>query len=577
MIMVWSKKYILIGLVVILMFFVLRFYGIDSPYHQDEYKWPIIVNPALTEPGGIPHPPVGEFIYREAGKVVGYDNFRIIPLVFSFFNLLLLFYLAKLAGDKRSALWSAFFYAVSFYSVLASLMVDTDGAIMPFFFLIMAIAYVKLKSTSYEMNRQSAKWLALLLLGMAGGFFVKASFIIGIAAIMIDFAVERGAFSEQKKLVKYLIYSIFVALALAGLLFVAKIIFPFFNIQSSFQYWKHFFRISGRGWMQTFIQFAKALMYLSPLLVVPALFADREIFRKTRPFFIFITLGLVFYLLIFDFSTGALDRYFQFLIIPLCLISGTVFAKYMNQESLKQSKLATGQVRIMNYAKNKEFFIPIILSFFVFLMQFFNHNVHPLHPKAEWIGRVLSFKWNFLFPFTGGSGPLGFYVSFAFIAVFWILSAVFVAGVLLRRGELNKALFAILVIGFLYNGVFIEEYLFGNINGSSRKLVAEAAQFIKENPDIKKVVVYNDNGGYEIQKLGKYEKRLYTSPQFDLMEKIQTLNRFSGHILEIDIPPIDPKSIFRKYLDSCQVIYKQKYGYINANIYNCRFAPDIKI
>ena len=61
----YSKKEYIILLGIVVLFLVLRIPGLDNLYHQDEYKWPIIVNPALTEPGGIPHPPVGEFIYRE--------------------------------------------------------------------------------------------------------------------------------------------------------------------------------------------------------------------------------------------------------------------------------------------------------------------------------------------------------------------------------------------------------------------------------------------------------------------------------------------------------------------------------
>ena len=82
--MKFSKREIFIFVAVAALFLVLRLPGVHLPYHQDEYKWPIIVNPALTAPGGIPHPPVGEFIYKTAGEMIGYDNFRFVPLFFSF-------------------------------------------------------------------------------------------------------------------------------------------------------------------------------------------------------------------------------------------------------------------------------------------------------------------------------------------------------------------------------------------------------------------------------------------------------------------------------------------------------------
>jgi len=183
--------------VIAIIFLAVRIPALSTPYHQDEYKWPIIVNPALTDPGGIPHPPVGEFIYRTAGQTIGYDNFRVVPLVFSFLNLFLLFYLAKLIFNKGTALWATFLFAISFYSVLASLMVDTDGTIMPFFFLIMAIGYIKLKASSFELKADTWKWLGIIVLGAVLGFLVKVSFAVAIGALALDFTLSQRLLSAK--------------------------------------------------------------------------------------------------------------------------------------------------------------------------------------------------------------------------------------------------------------------------------------------------------------------------------------------------------------------------------------------
>src|SRR3989344_1385402 len=171
-----GKKEFIIFFALFILFLVIRSPGLRLPYHQDEYKWPIIVNPALTEPGGIPHPPVGEFIYREFGRIAGYDNFRYVPFAFSILNFFLLFYLVKNIFNTKTAFWSVFLFSISFYSLLASLMVDTDGAIMPFFFLVMTIAYYKVKKM--EIRNPHLKsfaeirnwfWLILLIAGATGG------------------------------------------------------------------------------------------------------------------------------------------------------------------------------------------------------------------------------------------------------------------------------------------------------------------------------------------------------------------------------------------------------------------------
>ena len=562
---IFHRKEFILLIFLAVVFVALHIFGLSQPYHQDEYKWPIIVNPALTEPGGIPHPPVGEFIYRQAGFLVGYDNFRLVPFVFGFLNLFLLFYLSKTVFDTKTALWSVGLFVASFYSLLASLMVDTDGAVMPFFFLLALIGYFKLRENDFSFESKNYGWLFLLLGSVVLGFFVKASFIIAIGALALDFAFEKNVFADKKKIFKYAIYVLAGAVALGLLLLVAKLIFPFFNLEFTISYWKHFFKLADRGWFQTFIQLIKSILYTSPLLLVPILFTDREIFRKSRPLFLFMVLGLFFYIIAFDFSLGALDRYFQFLVVPLCIIAGAVFSQNLHFYNSPPTPLLQQERGV-----RKNILIPLILSVAIFALQLFNHFVPPLHPKSEWMNRILELKWNFLFPFTGGSGPTGFYVSFAFIALIWICALIFGFSSFRENKYKKQALLAVLVLGIVYNGVFIEEYLFGKINGSSHRLFAEAKEFIKNDDSIKSVVVYNDIGGYEIQQLGKYKRRLYAAPQFEEAYK-KFFQDFSGHVLYINIPRIGENTFYSDYLNTCKEIYYKKDKYVSAKILDCQF------
>ena len=554
-----NKKTILFFSFLFILFLSFHFFGLHIPYHQDEYKWPHYANPEISVPGIVPHPPLTEFLYRVIGYGIGYDNFRFIPFFFGILNFFLIFYLAKIIFEKRTALWVLSLFTFSFYSLLASLMVDVDGAVMPFFFLIFAISYFKLKEKDFDFVRACKErdwanlWWIVLPIGAFGGFLIKVSAILPVFAFVFDFLIWKGIFKDKKRILKYGLYCVAGLTTFVLVLFLSKLIFPFFRLEYSFKYWEHFVVFKDRGWFQTFIQFAKSILYLSPLLVLPLAFLDRDIWRKTRPFFFFIFLGLFFYLFAFDFSVGALDRYFQFLIVPLCIISGAIFSKYFYDFKFKKSLVLTC----------------FILSALVFGLQFFNHSTPPLYPKTEWVHRLVSLKWNFLFPFTGGSGPLGFYVSFLFIAIVWIVSAIAISIVLTKPQFKKTALFFLMAIGIIYNGLFIEEYLFGNINGSASKLVRDSVSYISKNPDIKKVIVYNDNGGYDIQKTGKYERRLYASPAFEQNYKT-ILSNFDGHILYINIPTNDPNSFYGKYLSNCKNIYQKDEKKISAIIYDCR-------
>ncbi len=555
----WIKNHEKIVVVLLTLVFVgMRLPGTDLPLHQDEYKWPKIVNPAVKSETEIPHPPLSQFIYREAGRVVGYDvHFRFVPLFFGTVNLLLLYYFLRMRFGKKVAFVGGALFTLSYFSVLASLMVDTDGQIMPFFFLLALIAYYKVKVTN---GRNQIAWGIGLVLACILGFFIKVSFMLAIGALVADFLWERKSKLTTKDIMKYAGFGLLMIGGLFALLLIAQKVFSFFDLSTAVSYWEHFIQ-SNRNWFQTAIQVVKALLYTSPFLVVLPFFLSAEKKKELRPFIFYIFFGLIFYIILFDFSIGALDRYMQYLIVPLCALSAVAIVSIWKSDTRKYTKefLLLGTT------------IALILLYLAHI----HHEVPSLHPKSAWIDRALSLKWNFLYPFSGGSGPLGFYMSFLFLALSWIITIVCAVVGYFKIDFRKKMLLVLIPVAFMYNGLFTEEYLWGGLYGSAPRLLSAVTAFIKDNSDIKYVTVYNDNGGNEIQEIGKYRKRLYTDPAFDINEKIASLNRYKEHYLEVNVPRIDPLSVYRKYLDSCQTIYEKTDKYISAKVYDCRKVNDI--
>lgn len=543
----------------VLVFIFIRLPGTDLPLHQDEYKWPMIVNPAIEGDTEIPHPPLSQFIYRTAGYVVGFDtDFRFVPLFFGSVNLVLLYYLMKILYGRKEAIIASIIWIGSFFSVLASLMVDTDGEILPFFFLTSLISYNKFLK-SY--GRARYLWGSALILFCVLGFLVKVSFVLAITAIVADFLWSKRNLIQKTDVVKYLSVFAVGVVFLVGILYLTTYIFPFFDLSKSVEYWKHF-AVGNRGWFQTVIQCVKALLYLSPFLVLVPFLGKKEWFYQAKSFIFFLIFSFLFYIVLFDFSLGALDRYLQLLILPLVVLSSVVVSKILDR----------------NDRKTKEFlFLGTITGLVLILLQSIPHYVPPLHPKSDWIYRVMHLKWTFVYPFSGGSGPLGFYVSFLFIALAWIITFGFIVWAMYRPQSKKLALVFIIPISIMYNGIFVEEYLFGFWNGYAPGLLVSAIEYMKDDPDIKKVTTYNDNGGSEIQQLGKYRKRLYVDPKFDINEKVVTLNTYKEHYFVLNVPRLDPTSVYQKYFDSCAVIYDKKDRNMSAIIYDCRGVPDIKI
>ncbi len=545
---------ILIGIVAL--FVILRLPLIHAPYHQDEYKWPMYANPALMAPGSVPHPPLTEFIYKYTRVIFGDDNFRLTPFFFSLVDIVLLYVVVKRRYGQSTAIGASLLFATAFFGILASITVDTDGAILPFFFLVSLWLYDSFMAIRTTADPKKYLWLGLMALVMLMGLMVKLSFIIGVGAIILDYIItERRVFNRRRIIM--LAASLLAAVGVTVLvLYVSQFIFEGFTIARGLHYWETFFRgVTNRNYLQTAIQVVKGVLYLSPLLVLAGILGLRRL-EPLKLFYIFIGAGLVFYLVIFDFSIGALDRYLAFLVLPLCVIAGYLLGRvdWKSWRSLPW----------WSYG------VAIISALVVFGLQFLPHVAVPVYPKAEWVHRIVFGPWNFLFSFSGGSGPLPFYVSWLYIIVSWLLVFGLAIIAFKLRGRLKQTVIVtVCLLGIVYNFTLYEELTFGRINGSARQLVYWAADIIQKDSEIKQVIVYNDNGGYEIKKTGKYARRMYAVPSFEA-EYRKIFSEFDGHVLVINAPPIYPNSFYTDYLATCQAQEKNQSGKIDATIYRCR-------
>lgn len=543
----------------IAVFILLRLPALHLAYHQDEAKWVTHATTIGDSDTGKGHPPLSGMVFPVLGKVLGADNMRAIPLFFGLLNFFLLYYLARKLFGKAIACWSLGLFSLVFYSVLASLMIDMDGQFLPFFVLLMFNTFFGWYQT--ENPRHKLYWGLALLASILLGFMVKLSFIIPTATLVIFYLSEKRILSGSRKNIIRLFWASALSILVILISFIsAKYLLPGFSLERVVEHAFDHFNFGGRELGQMLFQTGKALLYSSPLLILPLLLINRQEIKQTKVFFLFLGLGLVFYYLLFDFSRAALDKYLAFTIIPLCLIGGVI---------LKNN------LEILGTVNKKIVLIGGGLVAIVFFLQFIHQLVPALYPKGEWLNRVFSFDWNFLMPFTGGSGPLGFYVSFLFMALLWITAISAVILTIFRSTHRKSYLLVFLLAGLVYNLTFTEEYILGRINGNATDVLNRAVIFIAENPQIDSVITYNDIGGYELAQIGKYERRIYAAPKNDVEHK-QTLNNFKKYYLVVDIPRLSPDSIYAKYFSTCQSIHLNQSHQISATVYDCQGAMDVK-
>jgi len=537
----------LVGLLVLSV--VLKLPGLSTPYQQDEFKTAIAAETSLSAASTfLTHPPLTALLYRADALVFGGENMRIMPLLFGLISAVLLFLVVRKRFDERTALWSVFLYSISFYGIWASLMLDTDGAILPALFLSAIYCYDRAKGDTEKPKR----WILLLIAVLITGLLVKLSFILVAGVFVVDFLFEKRRELTAKRIAYFGAIGLFAVALTWTVFFLAKFINPAFNIGSMVSHALYYMHWSGRSYLQVVIQSIKAMFYLSPMLLVPLIFISKDVIKKTTPFLWYIVLGFVFYFILFDFSHGALDKYLMFTIIPLCVISGAILSELFASFSLRD--------------KPSRIVIGAVLAIAIIALLFASPKVLPLYPKTEWFSRVIHGDWNMLMAFNGGSGPVGFYVSFLFIACSFIVAGLAMLAGRMRKSFLGIAAVVIVCTGIAYNAVFMEEFSFGRIYGNTTEALHSALVFIGSSDDIKSVNTHNDIGAYELKHIGKYASHFTAAPQFET-SAYEAFPAYKGVFLVVDIPPLYD-GFYRDFFNSCKILFASQSGVITSTVYS---------
>jgi len=171
----------------------------------------------------------------------------------------------------------------------------------------------------------------------------------------------------------------------------------------------------------------------------------------------------------------------------------------------------------------------------------------------------------FLIPFTGGSGPVGFYFSALFILISWLAAIALLAGnFLIGYKKLLLAVF--LIFGFGYNILFDVEYLFGYFYGSVDKVAKESVNYVNSNEAVKRAITYYDTGAYYLRLSGKYASRFYTAPKRNYTPKIES---YRGQYMIVDFPAIDKNGRYWPLISRCSLLKKFQNKKIESYIFDC--------
>ncbi len=545
-----SKRYKAILLIIIVIFLVTRFLGIGFIYHQDEHRWAQLADGTVQ--GASPHGPLTLILMKLTGTIVGFSNLRVLSIFFSFIDLWLIYLLVRKIFNKKVAIAAIAIFTLNIYSLVAGLQVDMDGAILPFFILLGYYAYINLLKGEHKKR-------SFFLLGLAivGGLLTKESFVLFLAALILDYSFvlnERHKDNFLNILKQALKVSIPV-LALMALVFY----FYFTHLHRIIDYAMGFksFDFRSRAYLELAFKVAKSFVWLSPLLTLPAALGlfIKEVRNRQRFWYLYIFVNLLFYLVLFDFAKLTIERYFMFLIVPAVIITSDVLYYFYKKISpaLSFKKFAAGAG-----------------TFFAFALLIFSRTyaILPLNPKMAYVEHLKRINFDFLIPFSSGSGPIGFYFSAQFVLWAWILAVLVLGGYMSIRPAKYKAyLFALfLMFGLGYNIVFMNELLRGDLYGSPDKVVHQTLNYVLNDPSITKVITYNDIAPYDLKKSGKYYSRFYTAPERDYTKKVSA---FRGHYMIVDFPAIDKNDRYWALISRCPLLKKFQDKKVESYVFDC--------
>ena len=607
----WLKKYWLV-LAILLVFLAARLPAVNQIYHQDEYKWAMQADPVSD--WASPHPPMGKQTLRLTGNILGFENLRFAPLLFSFLCLALIYLtIKKITKKTKVALLGAFLFSINVYSVIASLQIDIDGAILPFFILLTYYAYLQLLTDS-KLRSEGDKilsgaprmWWVVFGIGIAGGFLTKLSFFIFTGTLIVDYLLTvyySGQLNIKRVATKGLKFAVIFALLVTA----------YYHLNSSgtnrvIEYGRHFnsLNFASRAYFELAFKVLKSLVWLSPLFLLPVMegLFNREILRRYRFWYIYLFFNFLFYLVLFDFAKLTVERYLMFLIIPCCIISAGVLGELMESFSWRKEF-------------RKIFLTSLAFVLFSAVILSLPHSVLPLDPKINYVNHIKDLDFNFLIPLTGGSGPVGFYFSAQYILWSWIGAVMLLAlGLLLKSGKpcsrfsdcdevakktsenslrgkqkfiplevrrppqadrlptmpqrqvgpLTGFILGFMIFGIGYNALFLNEYLFGGLFGSVPNVAKASVQYVLNNPEIKDATTYYDTGNYYLILANKSAGRFFTAPSRDYSPRF---NAYKGYYMVVDFPAIDRNGRYWPFLERCKLDKQFNDKHVNSYIFNC--------
>ncbi|TAL58516.1 MAG: glycosyltransferase family 39 protein [Nanoarchaeota archaeon] len=501
---------------------------------EDEQVWTL----SSMVPNGfqyavIEHPPLTTFLYSLVGFSGNWRLLHIIPLIFSVGIFIFAVLLARKYYGKTAAIWTAAIMTVSTWAILAAAQVDMDGSVVPFWGI--ASLYFFLEG----LEKKSVKNYVLSGIFLGIGFWAKTSLILFLGSF---FLYTLWLIFIEKKAYRQFISSGLVYLISLGI----YALFPLYSFithdplyaitqQHASEYFNNFF---SQNLLSVFSIMVQAIVLMSPLLLFLFLYSLIKPGKKDVIFFIVPIVYVFFYLFIATPSFRPFERYWMPAIPFMAILGGKTISNW-NLKKPDYIKIIAGSV--------------VILAIFTLLSLFLRPELFPVHPKELYISKVLSLQWNFLFPFHGASGPLGFFIPFWAIPVAFVVCA-FCLFMIWKNKLFKPAAIIFLSVAIGINLFMDSEFLLSTTTPNINSVQSQVTSYALSHDLKKPIYIYEGTAHYFLNHtdVSVTEFNAVDRDNKPLFDEIKN----GGTVLVVDFPSATRDSAMWQTLMTCKTDYK---------------------
>ena len=556
-----SKKYFYFFITLLILITALRATNLTEFLYDDEanfaYTLSVMDNMGVNQNYHSPIPL--NLLYIPLISIFGLKIwvFRLLPLIFSVINTLILYkYTQEKYNNKKLATIAASLMLITFYPTLAALQFDVEGNLIMF----CAIATFYFYEKSCWKKSFNLKIFSGIFLGIA--IIAKQNAAI-LAIIFLIYAFTKRSLknSNLKNETKEYLKDILTIGITATITFSLSFLYAYINDPSTWlntiispdtgRYYEKHFSITGPS---IYFLWATPLLILSPIFLIllkkkQEYLTDssnkvKNILKKYSLEYIWISCTLLFYTFIITF--GAIDKYLMHSIPPLCILTAALSQK-------------------IDWNKKKTYiFTSITLLFSIFLFYLNSLNLKSVaRIPSLYLKEIFQFNLAFIFSYTSSSGPmLGISFATIFFTTVICILILFIVGILKDIKSIKYLIIIFLSITIAFNIFLTTEYLFHPTSPDISKIKWENIKYVeRENLNFP---IYSTDSGilwyFENDYWGKYKNVMGLSDyeKSNATKTIKNIKNNKGTLLILHWPPTPKDSTLFEIKKMCK---KEKENY----------------